>query len=164
MQLLQHGARKGYHIEPKQSRVHAFAVHPSCVPQHRQQQSTTTDPCKHTAQPAGGHCTASVLTHRRKQHPAVCSAAPDANVTVQESLQGEIMQAATTILSCRGGDVEPRTHLMCLADYICSGPLLGAACITPQQVQQELPVWQKLGQQLALQLGFDHDNMDAIQR
>lgn len=99
MQLLQQGARKGYRIEPKQSRVHAFAVHPSCVV-FRQQQSTTTDPCKHTTQPAGGHCTASVLTHKRRQHTAVCYAAPDANVTVQESLQGEIVQAATTILCC----------------------------------------------------------------
>jgi hypothetical protein len=31
-------------------------------------------------------------------------------------------------------------------------------------VQQDLPTWQKLGHQLALQLGFDHDSMDDTQR
>lgn len=66
----------------------------------------------------------------------VCRAAPDGNVAVQESLQ----------------------------DYICKGPLLAAACITPAQVQQDLGTWQKLGQQLALQLGFNHDSMDDTQK
>jgi hypothetical protein len=50
------------------------------------------------------------------------------------------------------------------AEYICKGPLLGAAGITAEQVQQEFPTWQKLGQQLALQLGFGHESMDDIQR
>lgn len=96
----------------------------------------------------------------------MCRAAPDANVAVQESLQGRWFHA------------HPQTTAHCFwcrlltlaaaaaatADYICKGPLLAAACITPAQVQQDLGTWQKLGQQLALQLGFDHDSMDDIQR
>lgn len=98
----------------------------------------------------------------------VCRASPDANVAVQESLQGRWFQGCT-----------PKTAAHCFhcrlltlaaaaaaatADYICKGPLLAAACITPAQVQQDLGTWQKLGQQLALQLGFDHDSMDDIQK
>jgi hypothetical protein len=50
------------------------------------------------------------------------------------------------------------------ADYICGGPLLEAAGITAQQVQQDAATWEKLGRQLALQLGFEHDAMDEVQR
>eukprot|EP00878_Enallax_costatus_P041866 GHUV01048776.1.p1 GENE.GHUV01048776.1~~GHUV01048776.1.p1 ORF type:complete len:160 (+),score=32.29 GHUV01048776.1:352-831(+) len=64
------------------------------------------------------------------------SATADANVSVQESL----------------------------LDYICAGPLLAAAGITVDQVKQELPTWEKLGRQLALQLGFNHDSMSGIER
>jgi hypothetical protein len=52
----------------------------------------------------------------------------------------------------------------CPADYICGGPLLEAAGITAQQVQQDAATWEKLGRQLALQLGFDHNSMDDVQR
>lgn len=50
------------------------------------------------------------------------------------------------------------------ADYICKGPLLSSTGITPEQVQQDLATWQKLGQQLALQLEFDHAAMDEVQK
>ncbi|WIA13411.1 hypothetical protein OEZ85_006991 [Tetradesmus obliquus] len=51
-----------------------------------------------------------------------------------------------------------------LLEYICGGPLLEAAGITAQQVQQDAATWEKLGRQLARQLGFDHDIMDEVQR
>lgn len=51
-----------------------------------------------------------------------------------------------------------------LADYITAGPLLESAGMTPEQVQQDAATWENLGRQLALQLGFDHDNMDDVQR
>eukprot|EP00879_Flechtneria_rotunda_P015702 GHRR01016424.1.p1 GENE.GHRR01016424.1~~GHRR01016424.1.p1 ORF type:complete len:355 (+),score=81.51 GHRR01016424.1:153-1217(+) len=51
-----------------------------------------------------------------------------------------------------------------LLEYICRGPLLTAAGISPQEVQQQLPVWQLLGQQLAKQLSFPHDDMTDVQK
>jgi hypothetical protein len=94
---------------------------------------------------------------------------------VQESLQGKPQVGAATldlaVVCCicikpHIPDLVPH-HVTCALsapEYICKGALLSAACITPEQVQQELPLWQKLGQQLALQLGFDHDTMDKVQR
>jgi hypothetical protein len=76
-------------------------------------------------------------------------------------------QNSSALLSvCRPADsaAASAAAAAAIADYICKGPLLAAACITPAQVQQELGTWQKLGQQLALQLGFDHDSMDDIQK
>lgn len=51
-----------------------------------------------------------------------------------------------------------------LADYICSGPLLKVCGISQSDVQREIETWERLGRRLAVQLKFDHDNMDNIQR
>jgi hypothetical protein len=68
--------------------------------------------------------------------------------------------AAHTCLTPAGA----HAHLPARTDYISRGPLLAAAGLTPQQVQQELATWQKLGQRLATQLGFDHDALDTVQK
>lgn len=52
----------------------------------------------------------------------------------------------------------------CRTDYICEGPLLGVCGLSPESVAAGLAEWEKLGRQLAVQLGFDHDSMDEIQR
>jgi len=51
-----------------------------------------------------------------------------------------------------------------LADYICQSPLLASCNITPEEVKSHIMQWRKLGVQLASQLGFEHDDMDDIQR
>lgn len=147
----------------------------------------TTNPRQHSStadlvsfQPAGRVLAQLAVQNSCLRAPTACRAAPDANVAVQESLQGKPAHIPycsscvlpTCTLCCAAlaplHSKPSHTHslLLCtvVADYICRGPLLASACITPQQVQQDLPTWQKLGQQLALQLGFDHDSMDDTQR
>lgn len=124
----------------------------------------------------------------RTQPSTCCRATPEANVTaVQESLAGVSPRVPPELLqplhhtfarpSARAARmhatwIEPETARLTdgasapytATDYICQGPLLAATGITPQQVQQDLPTWQKLGQRLAEQLGFDHQALDEVQR
>eukprot|EP00200_Dunaliella_tertiolecta_P002230 CAMPEP_0202351190 /NCGR_PEP_ID=MMETSP1126-20121109/7943_1 /ASSEMBLY_ACC=CAM_ASM_000457 /TAXON_ID=3047 /ORGANISM="Dunaliella tertiolecta, Strain CCMP1320" /LENGTH=376 /DNA_ID=CAMNT_0048943275 /DNA_START=154 /DNA_END=1284 /DNA_ORIENTATION=- len=51
-----------------------------------------------------------------------------------------------------------------LAEYITKGPILARCGISPESVHTNLTSWVQLGEQLAKQLGFNHDNMDAVQK
>lgn len=91
---------------------------------------------------------------------------------LQESLQGErfghVQQRRFNALAhARSTHLKTRTRAATCAlhaDYICRGPLLAAAGITPETVEEEVGTWQMLGQQLASQLGFDHGALDAVQK
>lgn len=49
-------------------------------------------------------------------------------------------------------------------DYISEGPLVISCGLTPEAVRANAGEWQRLGRQLAVQLSFDHDNMDPVQK
>lgn len=51
-----------------------------------------------------------------------------------------------------------------LVSYILEGPLLGSCGISANSVRGAAGEWERLGRQLALQLGFEHDAMDAVQK
>lgn len=51
-----------------------------------------------------------------------------------------------------------------LEEYIASGPLLDVCGLTPEDVVRDIGTWEKLGRRLAQQLGFDHDDMDPVQK
>ncbi|GLC45781.1 hypothetical protein PLESTB_001156700 [Pleodorina starrii] len=51
-----------------------------------------------------------------------------------------------------------------LVDYITSGPILSSCGITAESVRANAGEWERLGRQLAVQLAFDYDHMDPVQR
>ncbi|KAG2433766.1 hypothetical protein HXX76_008127 [Chlamydomonas incerta] len=51
-----------------------------------------------------------------------------------------------------------------LVSYILEGPLLGSCGISADAVRGAAGEWERLGRQLALQLGFEHDAMDAVEK
>ncbi|GIL73541.1 hypothetical protein Vretimale_5245 [Volvox reticuliferus] len=72
------------------------------------------------------------------------------------------MQPASEV-NCRSGVLQtyPSADLV---NYIISGPLLNSCGISPEAVQANAAEWERLGRQLAVQLAFDHDNLDPIQK
>jgi len=51
-----------------------------------------------------------------------------------------------------------------LAAYICEGPLLHSCGITPLSVHTDISKWEQIGEQLAKQMGFNHELMDTVQK
>ncbi|PNH03549.1 D-glycerate 3-kinase, chloroplastic [Tetrabaena socialis] len=51
-----------------------------------------------------------------------------------------------------------------LVEFVLAGPLLGSCGLTPESVRANAAEWERLGRQLALQLDFDHDHLDPVQR
>ncbi|KAG2492776.1 hypothetical protein HYH03_008940 [Edaphochlamys debaryana] len=51
-----------------------------------------------------------------------------------------------------------------LVDYVLSGPLLASCGLTPESVRENAAEWERLGRQLAVQLEFDYEHLDRIQR
>ncbi|GLI64652.1 hypothetical protein VaNZ11_007980 [Volvox africanus] len=51
-----------------------------------------------------------------------------------------------------------------LISYIQSGPLLTSCGIASEAVEAHAEEWERLGRQLAVQLAFDHENLDPIQK
>jgi D-glycerate 3-kinase len=51
-----------------------------------------------------------------------------------------------------------------LVDYISSGPLVGSCGISADAVRANAAEWERLGRQLAVQLSFEHDKMDPVQK
>ncbi|KAG2438369.1 hypothetical protein HYH02_010824 [Chlamydomonas schloesseri] len=51
-----------------------------------------------------------------------------------------------------------------LVSYILEGPLLGSCGISEEGVRAAAGEWERLGRQLAAQLDFEHDAMDAVQK
>lgn len=51
-----------------------------------------------------------------------------------------------------------------IAEYIATGPLLESCGLSAASVHSRAAEWLRLGQRMAVQLGFDHDHLDAVQK
>ena len=119
----------------------------------------------------GRSCDAQLLTAvpRQAQHlPSTSGGTMGTSACPATQLQRQLLRPLAAVPGAASAFVvetpSVSAEASAIAEYIVTGPLLGSCGLSAESVHANAAEWLRLGQRMAVQLGFDHDNLDAVQK